>query len=116
MHLTDFIENVTILFADIAGFTQYSSNISPENVLSTLKKLFTEFDKMCLKHKVFKLYTIGDCYVVLGFLNANNRNPILEAKNVIKMGFSMIDIIQNIREFVDFQDLNMRIGIHTVNK
>ncbi len=70
---------------------------------------------MCLLHKVFKLYTIGDCYVVLGFLNAKIRNPILEAKNVIKMGFSMIDIVQNIREFVDFQDLNMRIGIHTVN-
>ena len=70
---------------------------------------------MCLKHKVFKLYTIGDCYVVLGFLNARARNPIQEAKNVIKMGFSMIDIIKNIREFLDFDDLNMRIGIHTVN-
>ena len=114
VHLTDSIENVTILFADIAGFTQYSSNVTAENVVTMLKRLFTEFDKMCLVNKVFKLYTIGDCYVVLGFLNARNRNPIQEAKNVIKMGFSMIEIIKNLRNCVDYQQLNMRIVIHTV--
>ena len=112
--MTDSIENVSILFADIAGFTQYSSNVTPEIVVLMLKKLFTEFDKLCLKHKVFKLYTIGDCYVVIGFLNARNRNPLQEAKNVVKMGFSMIDAIKSIRELIDFTSLNMRIGIHTV--
>jgi len=112
--LTDSIEKVSILFADIAGFTQYSSNVSPENVVTMLKKLFTEFDKLCLKHKVFKLYTIGDCYVVIGFLNARSRNPLQEARNVVKMGFSMIESIKAIRELIDFTTLNMRIGIHTV--
>ena len=38
-----------------------------------LKLLFTEFDKMCVKHDVYKVYTIGDCYVVMGFTNANKR-------------------------------------------
>lgn len=114
--LTDYIETVTILFADIAGFTQYSSKVDAENVVFMLRRLFTEFDKSCLKHKVFKLYTIGDCYVVLGFLSCRNRNPLQEAKNVVKMGFSMIETIKNMQNHIDFHELNMRIGIHTVIK
>ena len=65
-------DNVTILFADIAGFTAYSSAF-PDKVVNMLKDLFTEFDKNCVIHDVFKLYTIGDCYVVMGFTNANKR-------------------------------------------
>ena len=114
IELTDNFENVTILFADIAGFTKYSSSVRPEDVVNMLRKLFTEFDKECLKHKVYKVYTIGDCYVVLGFLNANTRNPLEEAKNVVRMGFSMIDIISNVRQAINFPGLDMRIGVHTV--
>lgn len=114
LELTDYFENVTILFADIAGFTKYSSSVKPEDVVNMLRNLFTEFDKQCLKHKVYKVYTIGDCYVVLGFLNANYRNPLEEAKNVVRMGLSMIEIIRTVRQIVNFPDLDMRIGVHTV--
>lgn len=55
-----------------------------------LRNLFTEFDKKCLFRNVYKLYTIGDCYVVLGIADASQRNPAEEAKNVIEMGFEMI--------------------------
>lgn len=79
-----------------------------------LSKLFTKFDKECVKHKVYKVYTIGDCYVVLGFINANQRNIIEEAKNVVKMGQSMIEIIRVVRQEANFLGLDMRIGIHTV--
>ena len=58
-----------------------------------LRNLFTDFDKSCLLFNVYKLYTIGDCYVILGLINANDRNPAEEAKNVVEMGFSMINII-----------------------
>lgn len=112
--MTDVFTEVTILFADIAGFTKYSASVKPQQVVIMLKNLFTEFDKMCVKHKVYKVYTIGDCYVVLGFLHANDRSPVQEAKNVVNMGLSMIEIIRNVRNIINFQDLDMRIGIHTV--
>ncbi len=86
----------------------------PEDVVNMLSKLFTKFDKECVKHKVYKVYTIGDCYVVLGFINANQRNPVEEAKNVVKMGQSMIEIIRVVRKEANFLGLDMRIGIHTV--
>jgi class 3 adenylate cyclase len=114
LELTDEFDEVTILFADIAGFTKYSSSVRPEEVVNMLSKLFTEFDKVCVKHKVYKVYTIGDCYVVLGFINSAQRNPVREAINVVRMGLSMIEIIEVVKKQIDFHDLNMRIGIHTV--
>ena len=85
-------------------------------MVNMLRSLFTEFDKCCLKYKVYKVYTIGDCYVVMGFTNAFKRNPIEEANNVVKMGLSMIQIIRTVRDVIKFPDLDMRIGIHTVNR
>ena len=114
IELTNTYDDVTLLFADIAGFTKYSSTVKPVQVVDMLRSLFTEFDKCCLRYNVYKVYTIGDCYVVLGFLNAAKRNPVNEAKNVVKMGLSMIDIIRTVREKIDFDELDMRIGIHTV--
>lgn len=110
MDLTDEFEEVTILFADIAGFTKYSSTVSPIQVVSVLKELFTEFDKLC----AFTSYTIGDCYVVLGLIDAEERNLESEAINVINMGFQMIEIIKDVKKRVSFNDVDMRIGVHTV--
>ena len=112
--IVDIIDNVTILFADIAGFTKYSSSVSALEVLSMLRELFTEFDKLCLNYKVYKLYTIGDCYVVLGFLDIKNRDPSMELLKVLMVAFNMIEIITNVKRRINFNDLNMRIGIHTV--
>lgn len=79
-----------------------------------LRNLFTEFDKICLKYLVYKLYTIGDCYVVMGLISANDRNPAQEAKNVVEMGYRMLEKIRKVRNLVNHQNLDMRIGIHTV--
>lgn len=115
MELTDYFQDITLLFADIANFTKYSASVRPAEVVRMLRQLFTEFDKICVKHKVYKLYTIGDCYVVMGLLNANHRNPVAEANNVVKMALSMIEIIRKVRKTIGFDELDMRIGIHTVN-
>lgn len=66
-----------------------------------LRNLFTQFDKTCLQYNVYKLYTIGDCYVVLGIIDALNRDPPHEAKNVVEMGFQMIEIIESVRKILD---------------
>lgn len=115
MGLTDYFQDVTLLYADIVNFTKYSASVRPTEVVHMLSKLFTEFDKICVKFHVYKLYTIGDCYVVMSFINANHRNPVAEADNIVKMALSMIEIIRKVRKTVDFDELDMRIGIHTVS-
>lgn len=72
--LIDEFNDVTLLFADIKGFTEYSHSRTPEEVVTMLRNLFTEFDKKCLEFNVYKVYTIGDCYVVMGFTNSAKRN------------------------------------------
>ena len=50
----------------------------------------------------------------MGVNDINNRQPSYEAKNVVKMGLNMIDIIEKVKIMIGFVGLNMRIGIHTV--
>ena len=115
LELSDSFSQVTMLFADIVNFTKFSAQVaSPTEVVTLLKSLFEEFDKECRKHEVYKVYTIGDCYVVMGVLNDFNRNPRREARNVVEMAINMIRIIREVRAKVNFLDLDMRIGIHTV--
>jgi class 3 adenylate cyclase len=107
-------EDVTLLFADIVGFTAYSADKSPQEVVNMLSQLFTAFDKECSRLNLYKVYTIGDCYVVMSFLDKNNRQPPeKECVDVVELGFKMIEIIGRVREEVDFDGLHMRIGIHT---
>jgi class 3 adenylate cyclase len=67
------------------------------------------------QHNVYKMYTIGDCYVVIGVNNAHERDPVTEAQMVLELGFEMIEIIQDVRDRIGFSGLDMRIGIHTVS-
>lgn len=67
-----------------------------------LKDLFTEFDKHCVIHDVFKLYTIGDCYVVLGLVDKRRRDEAQECKNILSMGFEMIKIIRDVRQRIEY--------------
>ena len=107
---------MTILFADIVSFTNYSNQADKKEVFQLLRILFTEFDKLCLENNVFKLYTIGDCYVVMSLVDVDSRNAVTEAWNVVNMGLSMLRVIQEIKEMdPSYANFDMRIGIHTVS-
>jgi class 3 adenylate cyclase len=57
--------HTTVLFADIAGFTAWSSEREPEQVFTLLQTIYHAFDKLAKKRSVFKVETIGDCYVAV---------------------------------------------------
>lgn len=113
---SEVLNSVTLLYADIVGFTEYSAGRSPRQVIELLSKLFTEFDKECNRLGLYKLYTIGDCYVVSSIVDRRNRKtPTEEASDVVNLGLRMIDIIVKVRKLVGFEKLDMRIGVHTGN-
>lgn len=109
---TDKIQHVTVLYADIVGFTLWSSTRTPEEIVGMLSELFTLFDKNCVNHNVYKVHTIGDCYVAMGYVGEANRNHVQECLNIIEFAQQTIEIIQEINEENGIS-LNMRIGIHT---
>ena len=112
--ITDKLYDVTLLYADIVGFTQWSSNKTPKEVVEMLSRLFSRFDKLCVIHKIYKVHTIGDCYVAMGYLDSKNRDPKFECQSIINMALSMISVINRIN-LEEESDLKMRIGIHTGN-
>ncbi|CAB9509827.1 natriuretic peptide receptor 2 [Seminavis robusta] len=61
--IADLFHDTTIFFADLAGFTAWSGKRTPVEVFELLEKLYGAFDVIAKRRKVFKVETIGDCYV-----------------------------------------------------
>ena len=57
------VRGVTILFADIVGFTELSSNLEPSMLVNILNSVFSEFDRLAVKYGVEKIKTLGDAYM-----------------------------------------------------
>jgi class 3 adenylate cyclase len=58
----DCFENMTLLYVDIPGFVNFH-----KDVVRLLSRLFTRFDQLTIENKVYKVQTIGDCYIVMGY-------------------------------------------------
>ena len=109
---TDRYFDVTIIYADICGFTSWSSSKEPIEVVSMLSKLFSNFDHLCVRHNVYKVHTIGDCYVILSFTDGDQRDIAKECINMVEIALDMIKTIQKVNKRQK-TELNMRIGMHT---
>ena len=60
--MADLFLNTTVIFMDIVGFTAWSSVRQPSQVFTLLETVYSAFDKIAKKKKVFKVETVGDCY------------------------------------------------------
>jgi class 3 adenylate cyclase len=59
----EYFNEVTVLFADIVGFTDFCSNKTPAEVVHVLSGLFLRFDELVHKYNVEKIKTVGDAYL-----------------------------------------------------
>jgi class 3 adenylate cyclase len=66
--IADRFPEVTVLFADLVEFTASSDRSSPERVVQVLADLFTDFDRLAVRHGLEKIKTVGDAYMVAGGL------------------------------------------------
>jgi adenylate cyclase len=67
--IADRVENLTVLFADLVGFTRAAHELPPEQIIEYLDDFVRTFDDLCDAHRVEKIKTIGDCYMAVGGLN-----------------------------------------------
>jgi class 3 adenylate cyclase len=107
--IADSFHEVSVLFADIVGFTKLSQTISPQELVSRLNDLFTMFDKIALDLNVEKIKTIGDCYMAVAGLPLERAD---HAILIIEMAKKMLSAIEdfNLRHNAS---LSVRIGINT---
>ena len=66
--IADSFADVSVLFADIVGFTELSARMSPTELVKRLNVIFSHFDQLAEKYGVEKIKTIGDAYMVVGGL------------------------------------------------
>ncbi|XP_053660924.1 adenylate cyclase type 6 [Anopheles marshallii] len=102
-------ENVSILFADICGFTSLSDQCTAEELVRLLNELFARFDRLAQEHHCLRIKLLGDCYYCVSGLPEARPDHALCA---VEMGLDMIDAIALVREVMAV-NVNMRVGIHT---
>ncbi|XP_060073356.1 adenylate cyclase type 9-like [Ylistrum balloti] len=103
------MDNVSILFADIVGFTKMSSNKTAEHLVGLLNDLFGRFDKLCQENGCEKISTLGDCYYCVSGCPQERAD---HAKCCVEMGMGMITAIQQFDEDNN-ESVGMRVGVHT---
>uniref|UniRef100_A0A7M4DZJ9 Adenylate cyclase type 6 n=1 Tax=Crocodylus porosus TaxID=8502 RepID=A0A7M4DZJ9_CROPO len=102
-------DNVSILFADIEGFTSLASQCTAQELVMTLNELFARFDKLAAENHCLRIKILGDCYYcVSGLPEARGDH----AHCCVEMGVDMIEAISLVRE-VTGVNVNMRVGIHS---
>ncbi len=106
-------EEVTVLFADIKGFTSIAQNMSPDMLVTQLDEIFRGFDYITGKYGLEKIKTIGDAYMCAGGLPQDDE---LHAVNSVKAAMDMQQFIAEFSRSKIIQDLpafEIRIGIHS---
>ncbi|XP_053602923.1 adenylate cyclase type 8-like isoform X2 [Plodia interpunctella] len=102
-------ENVSILYADIVGFTAISSTYSAQDLVAILNELFARFDRLAEKYQQLRIKILGDCYYCIS--GAPVERPD-HAVLCVHMGLSMVKAIKYVQQTTN-SPVDMRVGIHT---
>ena len=101
---------VTVLFADIVGFTPWAAKTPAEQLVARLNRIFSRFDDICVAHGLEKIKTIGDAYMLCGGIDGS---PEEGARSVVAAGLEMIEAIKEESAKESDTPLSLRIGVHT---
>ncbi len=101
--------NVTVFFSDIVTFTDISSRMEPDVLISELNELFTAFDDIIEKNGCERIKTIGDAYLAVCGMPEENEN---HAENMIRAAKEIIQYLTKRNENGSFQ-WKIRVGIHS---
>ncbi len=107
--IADSFSEATVLFADIVGFTELSSRLTPQELVQCLKRIFSCFDNLAEQYGLEKIKTIGDAYMVVGGL-PNPRSD--HATAICQMAIAMQRELQAINRSMGEQ-FDIRIGINS---
>ncbi|GLI71393.1 hypothetical protein VaNZ11_016590 [Volvox africanus] len=118
-------DQVTLLFADIQGFTPMCKVLEPRVIMAFLNDLFTRFDSRLDEFGVYKVETIGDCYFVAGGLIYQDEYGMpavralgepadpQHAERVLSFAKAMLEAASGMSLPTTGGPLKMRIGLHS---
>ncbi|CAH8545840.1 unnamed protein product [Schistosoma mattheei] len=105
-------DNVTLLLSDVVGFTTICSGLAPLEVVGLLNKLYSVFDGLTEKHKVYKVETIGDAYMIAS--GCPSRTDY-HAPFIAEMALDMVESVQTVKDESKEppESLRIRVGVHS---
>ena len=106
-------DDVTILFTDFKGFTNFSANFSPREVVKELHYLYSNFDSIVYFNQVEKIKTIGDAYMACAGIDTESDNP---ARDAIQAAIEIRDFMEDYKKECIHNGklpLEVRIGLHS---
>lgn len=114
--IADYYPEATVLVADIANFSAWSSVREPSQVFTLLETLYNSFDLIAKKKRIFKVESMADCYVAC--CNVPDPRPdhaVAVARFAKECREKMADVVQKLEVFLgpDTSDLRMRFAINT---
>ena len=107
--IADSYETVTVLFADLVGFTRLSATLSSHQLVAMLNELFSELDQLAVRHGLEKIKTIGDAYMAAAGLAATASPE--HVQRAVRMAADMHAAVAHYSRRSGL-DLALRIGMH----
>lgn len=107
--IADAMENVTVVFTDLVGFTNMASRIDPERLVTVLNDVFGHFDQLAQNYRLEKIKTIGDAYMLVGGIPPCEGNHAVRCMEFALRAMEFIEIY-NLESVIT---LHLRIGLHT---
>jgi class 3 adenylate cyclase len=114
--IAELFPDTTVMFADITGFTAWSSTREPSHVFTLLETLYGAFDQSARKMGIFKVETIGDCYVAVCGLPTPTSH---HATKMARFASICIDLMKSVTGKLELSlgpgtaDLLLRVGLHS---
>jgi adenylate cyclase len=107
--IADSFSDVTVLFADIVGFTTLSQDMSPARLVTLLDGVFTLFDDIVDHRGLEKIKTIGDAYMAVAGL------PVAAPDHAVRAAHAALDMMEALKQFnhQNGHTLQVRIGVHS---
>jgi class 3 adenylate cyclase len=107
--VADDFQSVSVLFTDMKGFTAYSAQMTPDELVEFLNNMYSAFDEVLEEHGLTKVEVIGDAYYVVG--GCPDVLPAQEhAVNTVDAALAMLRMLP--RVIVD-PTVQMRVGVHS---
>jgi PAS domain S-box-containing protein len=107
--IADSFEEVSVLFADLVGFTEFSAHRSATQTVEFLNVIFSKFDQLADRHGLEKIKTIGDAYMVVAGLPTPRKD---HAEAIAEMALDMQQSIAKVSAETGVP-FNIRIGINS---
>ena len=107
--IADGFAQVSVVFADIVGFTELSSRLPPEELVRILNDVFSRFDDLADRFGLEKIKTIGDAYMVAAGLPQVRPDHAILA---VRMALGMRDSLEALNEERQY-GIAIRIGVHS---